>query len=101
MTNISNYRADRLKRKAHANLWPDQIQTWIRIGLPAVREVLVKYADVDLPMVVEFVSHPCTRQNVECKILALRSAQVRVAVDPTETEPAGKIRNEPPVRPDK
>src|SRR5713101_7601942 len=63
--------------------------------------MLVENADVDLPMFVEFIGDACARQNVEREILSLRSAHVRMTVDPTEAEPARKVWNEPPVRPDK
>src|SRR5437899_3292039 len=63
--------------------------------------MLIKNADVDLPTLIQFVRHAGAGQNVEREILALRTAHVGVAVDPTEPEPARKIGNEAPVRPDK
>src|SRR5260370_42419434 len=63
--------------------------------------MLVKRTRIDLPTVVDFVGHADARQNVERKILALRPTHVRMTVDPTETEPARNVRNDPPVRPDK
>src|SRR5438270_10986411 len=60
--------------------------------------MLIKGADVHLPTLVDFIRHTDAGQNVESEILSLRSAHVRVTVDPTQTEPARKIGNQPPVR---
>src|SRR6266571_3991630 len=60
--------------------------------------MLVKNARVYLPTLVDFIRHPHAGQNVESKILTLRSTHVRVTVDPTQTEAAGKIGNNSPVR---
>src|SRR5260370_14932057 len=89
------------KRKGPASLWPNRLQTWFRIGLPAVRQMLVKHARIDLPTFVDLIRHADAGQNVEREILPLRPTHVRVTVDPTETEPARNVRNDPPVRPDK
>ena len=62
--------------------------------------MLVKHARIDLPAFVDLVGHADPGQNVEREILALRPTHVRVTVDPTETEPARNVWNEPPVRPD-
>src|ERR1700757_905191 len=58
----------------------------------------IKHAGIDLPAAVDFVGESGSGQNVEGEILSLRSAHVRMTVDPTQTEPAGKIRNNSPVR---
>src|SRR4051812_14474133 len=86
------------KRITDADLGPEQIQTRIRIGLSPVGEMFVLHADVDLPMIVQLVSDACAGENVEREILPLRSAHVRIAVDPAETESAGKIWHDARIR---
>src|SRR6266480_3693673 len=63
--------------------------------------MFVKSTDVHLPTPVDLIRHADAGQNVESKILALRSAHVRVTVDPAQAEPTRKIGNETPERPDK
>src|ERR1043166_9103788 len=63
--------------------------------------MFVKRADVDLPTIIDFVRDADRGQDVESEILTLRTAHVRVAVDPTESEAAGKVGDESPIRPDK
>src|SRR5947209_20216729 len=62
--------------------------------------MFITRADVHFPTFVDFIRNADAGQNVESKILSLRSTHVRVTVDPTQTEPARKIGNEAPVRPD-
>src|SRR5436190_4638652 len=63
--------------------------------------MFIKRANIHLPTSIDFIRHTDAGQNVEGEILALRSAHVGVTVDPAQAEPARKIGNEPPVRPDK
>src|SRR5262249_15005751 len=62
--------------------------------------MLIKRTDVDLPVFFDFVRHPDAGQNIESEILSLCAGNSRVAVDPTQTESARNVWNEPPVRPD-
>src|SRR5437660_5052756 len=63
--------------------------------------MLVKGADVDLPILIDFVGHAEAGQNVEGEILSLRTAHVGVTVDPTETEAARNVGNQSPIRTNK
>jgi len=42
-------------------------------------------------VVIDFVRHSSSGQDVECEILTLRSWNIRVTVDPAETGAAGKV----------
>ena len=46
-----------LKRTGRAQLGPEQIQTRVRIGLSAVGEMLIKRADIYLPVIVQLVGN--------------------------------------------
>src|ERR1700741_3562917 len=60
--------------------------------------MLIKNSGIHFPTLVDLIGEAGAGQNVEGEILALRAAHIRVAVDPTEAETAGKIRNDAPVR---
>src|SRR6266480_4745520 len=59
--------------------------------------MLIENARVNFPALIDLIGSADAGQNVESKILTLRSAHVRIAVDPAETESAGKIGNDSPV----
>src|SRR5438270_564973 len=63
--------------------------------------MLIENARVQFPALIDLIGNAGASQNIEGKILPLRSAHVRIAVDPTEAESAGKVGNQAPVGPDK
>src|SRR5260370_42419686 len=66
----------------------------MRIVWPAIGEMLVKDSRIQFPMVIHFVGNARRRQNVEGEILPLCARNVRMAVDPTQTQAAGNVRDE-------
>src|SRR5947209_10032952 len=59
--------------------------------------MLVKHSGIDLPVIVDLIGKSHRRQNIEGEVLALRSAHIRMAVDPTQTKAAAKIGGDAPV----
>src|ERR1700757_364921 len=85
------------KRIRYAQLRPEQVKAWIRIGLSAVGQMLVKHSDVHFPVIIYDVRNASSGQNVECKILPLATRNLGVAVDPAGAHTSRDIRNESPV----
>ncbi len=52
-----NMEKSKSKRIARTHLRPEQVQTWIRICLSAVGQMLVKRAYIQLPMVIHHVGN--------------------------------------------
>src|ERR1041385_1093558 len=82
------------ERVINPNLWAEEIQTRIGIGLPAVRQMFIENSGAYIPTFVDLVGKTGRRQNVKCKILALPARNIGVTVDPTQAKTAGKIRNQ-------
>jgi hypothetical protein len=94
----SHWRA--LKGKRRADLWPEKVEARIRIGLPAIRKVLVKDTGTDFPMFVQSIGETGRGQNIESEILPLTVAKGVGAVDKAGTDAAGDVGLDPPAGPD-
>src|SRR6266404_721909 len=56
--------------------------------------MLVKDSRIQFPMVIHFVGNARRRQNVEGEILRLCARNARMAIDPTQTQAGGNVRDE-------
>src|SRR6059058_2959069 len=82
----------------HADLRAEEIQARIRVGLAAVRQMLIERADVHAGALVHAIRKPGRRQDVEREILTLRTKYVCVAVDNAESDAAGDVGCDAPAR---
>src|SRR5438477_10803469 len=58
--------------------------------------MLVEQAGIHLPMIAKYISGAGRRQNIEGKILSLRTKNRGYANNPTEGNTAGNVRNKTP-----
>ena len=63
--------------------------------------MLIKRPYAYLPVIVHEVGNPGCRQNVERKILSLAPKNLRLTINPSQTESARNVRNEPAAWSDK